>query len=92
MLRDQIVCGINNNQLHKRILAEPDLTFKKALELAEAQEGADQGSRQLQQQQKHSLTPLHKIDHHHHLPLRPQPAAQGNPCYQCGESHLPTKC
>ena len=51
MLRDRIVCGIANNQLQQRLLAEPDLTFKKALELAQAQESADQGSQQLQQQQ-----------------------------------------
>ena len=51
-LRDRIVCGIANNQLQRRLLAKPDLTFKKALELAQAQESADQGSQQLQQQQK----------------------------------------
>ena len=51
MLRDRVVCGIANSQLQRRLLAEPGLTFKKALELAQAQESADQGSQQLQQQQ-----------------------------------------
>ena len=54
MLRDRIVCGITDNQLQKRLLVEPDLTIiKKALELAQAQESADQVSQQLQQQQKY---------------------------------------
>ena len=37
MLRDRLVCGIADSRLQRRLLAEPDLTFKKALELAQAQ-------------------------------------------------------
>ena len=92
MLRDRIVCGIVNNQLQQRLLAEPDLTFKKVLELAQAQESADQGSQQLQQQQKHSPTPVNKVDGRRHLPPQPRKATPGKPCYQCGGSHSPSEC
>ena len=68
MLRDRIVCGIANNQLQRRLLAEPDITFKKALELAQAQESTDQGYQQLQQQQKHSLPLVNKVNGHHRPP------------------------
>ena len=34
MLRDRIVCGVNDNAIQKRLLAEPKLTFQQALDLA----------------------------------------------------------
>ena len=36
MLRDRLVCGIADQRIQRRLLAEPDLTFAKALELAHA--------------------------------------------------------
>ena len=41
MLRDRLVCGINDDSIHKRLLAEPNLTYKKAVELARGLETAD---------------------------------------------------
>ena len=41
MLRDRLVCGINDYSIHKRLLAEPNLTYKKAVELARGLETAD---------------------------------------------------
>ena len=40
MLRDRLVCGINNNQIQKRFLAETVLNFQKAVEFALAMESA----------------------------------------------------
>ena len=45
MLRDRLVCGVNNEKIQQRLLAEKDLTFAKAMELASAIESAEQGSR-----------------------------------------------
>ncbi|XP_065902584.1 uncharacterized protein [Dysidea avara] len=36
MIRDQLVCGINDSHIQRRLLAEPDLTYKKAFDLAQA--------------------------------------------------------
>ena len=49
MLRDRLVCGIADTGLQRWLLAEPDLTFKKALQLPQAQETAEEGAKQLQQ-------------------------------------------
>ena len=54
MLRDHFVCRIANGRLQHRLLAEPGLTLKKALELARAQETAEQGAQHMQQQRPQS--------------------------------------
>ena len=41
MLRDRIVCGINDQRIQRRLLAESDLTLAKAMELSLAMESAD---------------------------------------------------
>ena len=48
MLRERLVCGINDGGIQRRLLAEPDLTYKKSLDLAQAMEAAEnnvQGSK-----------------------------------------------
>ena len=41
MLRDRIVCGINDQRIQRRLLAESDLTLARAMELSLAMESAD---------------------------------------------------
>eukprot|EP00731_Ephydatia_muelleri_P004369 Em0002g545a len=45
MLRDRLVCGIKDTRVRRRLLAEPKLTFTKALEIAQAAELAEKGAR-----------------------------------------------
>ena len=42
MLRDRLVCGINNEWIKQRLLAEAKLTYAKALELVKGLETAAQ--------------------------------------------------
>ena len=49
MLRDRLVCGINDKRVQRRLLAEPRLTFAKALELAQAAETAESNAKRLEQ-------------------------------------------
>ena len=49
MLRDRLVCGINDAAIQRRLLAEKDLDFKKAFEMAQAMEVATENARTLQQ-------------------------------------------
>ena len=92
MLRDRLVCGITNSQLQKRLLSEPDLTFKKALSLAQALESSEQGSQYLQQQQqKHAPNQVNKLDHRRRPPP-PAAAIPGKPCYRCGGPHSSARC
>ena len=48
MLRDRIVCGINDTQTQKRLLAEKNLTYAKAKEIALALESAVQDTLDIQ--------------------------------------------
>ncbi|KAK3791427.1 hypothetical protein RRG08_046579 [Elysia crispata] len=43
MLRDRLVCGINNRRIQQRLLSERSLTFAKALDIAHAMEAAAEG-------------------------------------------------
>jgi hypothetical protein len=45
-LRDQLVCGLFREAVHRKILAETDLTLDKAVEIARAAETARQETRQ----------------------------------------------
>ena len=46
-LRDRLVCGLRVESIQKRLLAETDLTLKKALELAQGMEAADRNTKSL---------------------------------------------
>ncbi len=50
MLRDRLVCGINDDRIQHRLLDETDLTFEKALKIAQAMETAYKDVRHLQAQ------------------------------------------
>ncbi|KAJ7994080.1 hypothetical protein DPEC_G00262220 [Dallia pectoralis] len=50
MLRDRLVCGIADDRIQRRLLAEPELTFEKALKVALAMETASRYVRDLQLQ------------------------------------------
>ena len=77
MLRDRIVCGINNSTIQNRLLAEPKLDFKKAMSLAQGLELAAQNAKELkssgipQEAVVHKVTSLGKAD--------------GVVCHRCGE-------
>lgn len=47
MLRDRIVCGIEDRAIQRRLLAEPNLTFKQALDLARGLEAAARDVKEL---------------------------------------------
>ena len=57
MLRDRIVCGVRDKRIQQRLLAEPDLKFAKARELAIAAEAATRNSQDLQASQKPNTSP-----------------------------------
>ena len=57
MLRDRLVCGVNNEAITNRLLSEKKLTFDKAMELAQAIESAERDTQQLRAAQSMSTTP-----------------------------------
>ena len=55
MLRDCLVCGIADVRMQRALLAEPQLTFTKALQMIQTMEKADRDSRNYRHRQQ---TPL----------------------------------
>ncbi len=51
MLRDRLVCGIQNSHIQKRLLGEKTLTFARALELSQGLETASKNVKELAQVQ-----------------------------------------
>ena len=80
MLRDRLVCGVNDSCIQRRLLAEPDLTLKKAMDLAVAVEFAGKDAHDLQTPR----LPVHTI--------RRKEESRGAACYRCGGDHLAADC
>lgn len=89
MLRDRLVCGIANNSIQRRLLAEPDLTLKKALELARAMETADKDVKDLQGPKSLGIaTEVHAVTHKR----AGSASSVETPCHRCGRKHSPHDC
>ena len=88
MLRDRLVCGINDVQIQKRLLAEDKLTFKKALDISLALEAATKDTKQLQAA---SATPGNPVPVYK---MREGEKSSPNiKCYRCGKpNHKAPEC
>jgi len=96
MIRDRLVCGINHEGIQKKLLAEKNLTYEKALELALAMETAEQDTKELKSA---TSTSLPKDLHHtsSHPPTGQASRGKGRdsvpaPCYRCLGQHTPSTC
>ena len=89
MLRDRIVIGVNDPNIQRRLLAEPNLTLRKATDIAQALETADRGAADLQSAQ---AVPVHAIEGLQDG-SREHARGKGSPtCYRCGGKHLAPVC
>ena len=63
MLREQLVCGVNNERIQQRLLAEGQLGFKKTMELATVavMETADRNTRDLKHRNPNGNRKNHKL-------------------------------
>ena len=59
MLRDRLVCGMNENYIQQRLLAETHLNCKKALDIATSMELAAKSAADMQ---KHSSSMVNKVN------------------------------
>ena len=82
MLRDRVVCGIRDARVQRRLFSEPSLTFKKAFELAQTAEVADQNTKNLQLPQTAAV---------HAVQLNKDATTPRN-CYRCGGKHAAASC
>ena len=61
MLRDRLVCGIGDETTQRLLLAEAELTFKKALEIATSQESVSKNVQTLRGFQSRVGTPASQV-------------------------------
>jgi len=80
------VCGISDGRLQQRLLAEPNLKFKKA---AQAVKTAQQGAKDLQQKQQRDSSALLKVGTKQKHPGAQAPSRfiRKTLCYCCGGKH-----
>ena len=91
MLRDRLVCGIGDTRIQRRLLAEPELTFQKALTLSQAMELADRDTKDLQVASTVNPAQIHKL----HKKASSSPKSSKDTaavCYRCGGKHLANHC
>ena len=100
MLRDRLVCGVNDERIQRRLLAESQLEFKKAMELATTMETADRNTRDLNHGNAGNLNEKPKEPQVNRVtkepPKQKQPPRnprQSKECYRCGgQFHDADKC
>ena len=91
MLRDRLVCGIENSHIQRRLLAEPNLTLDKAVEISLAMESADRNAKDLQKTPLpavNTISPMVKP----RAPPSVTPHTRAVECYRCGGPHFATEC
>ena len=94
-LRDQFVCGLCQQSAQKKLLTEENLTFKRACEIAQAMELAEQNASQLQSSEMVQVVSegnksKKQSQIHRSEPL--QPDRQAKSCYWCGGWHRAEAC
>ena len=81
-LRDRLVCELKNIQIQKNLLAERELTFKKALETMQSMELANKEDiRDVITTGDESVNKVDKVA----TPRRPQ--GESGSCFRCGQKH-----
>ena len=105
MLRDRLVCGINDDRIQRRLLSESSLQFQKAWEMARAMELAEKNVKDIQknteivsvspaQLQANKLSGTrHKVKRQGKQQAPSQPQGSTNKCYRCGRTdHTAQNC
>ena len=96
MLRDRIVCGINDDVIQKRLLGESTLDYAKAVEIAMAMETAEQSMKELKGKKDGQASDELPRQVHRTSADTPGSGADNMAaltCYRCGnKGHTANKC
>ena len=86
MLRDRLVCGVRDIRIQRRLLAEPKLTLKRALDLSLAIEAADKDASEIQKADgQGGDASVNKVD------VKVNKGSEVK-CSRCGGNHYPKSC
>ncbi len=95
MLRDRLICGIDNKRIQCRLLSEKDVDFKRALEVAQAMESADKDSQHLQSVAApvtETTAGVNRLRTDKPQTKEGRSSNGLNGCYRCGGRHLARDC
>ena len=93
MIRDHIVCGINDDRTQRRLLSESTLDFKKAMEIAQGMEVAARNIIDLHAQNPSGHTgSVNKFYNPNKKKHFKRPSDNSGQCFRCGENHDPSTC
>ncbi|KAL7853111.1 hypothetical protein SRHO_G00188960 [Serrasalmus rhombeus] len=95
MLRDRLVCGVNDDRMQRRLLSETKLTFDKALELCQAIESASKDVKEMQGKLAedtalHARVPKTQVGVHKVSADKTQRKFPS--CYRCKGQHNAAEC
>ena len=92
-LRDRFVCGLRNRNIQRKLLAEKDLTWDKAFEVAQAMESAERQANKFGGiPAEERVNALKSRSRGLNKQRRFEKKEHGKPCFRCGEQHLPQTC
>lgn len=97
MLRDRLVCGVNDDRMQRRLLSEVDLNFEKALSICQAMESANKNVKDLQgmlSEETAQATRMLKGQTSVHRVYSPDKKGPKKDfvCYRCKGNHAPEEC
>ena len=100
MLCDRFVCGIADLVVQKRLLSESNLTFTKAVSIAQAVKLADKGSKEIRASPGDLPENIHKFSHmtnsvnssQKHTDVVAKDRLPIGTCYCCGGKHNHSTC
>ncbi len=95
MLRDRLVCGVNDERIQRRLLSEQNLTFDTALKIALSLEAADKNAQDLRN--NNAAAACHKVcskaDGRVSCDEGMQASAASKSCFRCkGTNHSAPDC
>ena len=93
MLRDRLVVGINNDRIQRRLLAEQQLDFAKALYIATSMETAAKNAQDIQASGGLPQKAINKVTKHQSREhFKQGSTGKRDDCYRCGGNHNAYEC
>ena len=89
-LRDQLVCGLRNESVQRRLLSEVDLKYVKTIDIIRAAELADKNATAIRPSPTDAT--IHSIDRSNNKTTYRRTVQQTLPCSRCGGRHRPSDC